>query len=147
MSIGTINIFMTRNQDNRLIYLMNKIAFSYLASWLQWLQFWLIHEISSKWASPFSFRNTWMFWVKSKHDNYSLSYCYEGFVIVIKLLLYLLDFEIEKKTEFQCLLRLEVDIDFNHNTTYSSEKEATTFLWWHTGIWLQIVSVHYADEK
>ena len=52
-----------------------------------------------------------------------------------------------KKTEFQCLLRLEVDIDFNRNTTYSSEKEATTSLWWHTGIWFQIVSGHYADEK
>ena len=85
-----------RNQDNRLIHLMNKIAFSYIASWLQWLQLWLIHEISSKWASPFSFRNTWMFWVKPKHDNYSCSYCYESLVIVIKLLLYLLDFEIGK---------------------------------------------------
>ena len=67
-----------------------------------------------------------MFLVKPKHDNYSLSYCYEGFVIVIKLLLYLLDFEIGK-TEFQCLLRLEVDIDFNRNTTYSSEKKPLHF--------------------
>ena len=143
MSIETTNIFMTRNQDKRFIYIMNKIAFSYVAFWLQWLQFWLIHEISSTWASPFLFRNLFRnFYFAFKMNVLSKTQTYRLFIELLlwkpcyrhKAFIVSVGLWNRKKTEFQCLLRLEVDIDFNRNTTYSSEKEATTFLWWHTGI-------------